>query len=744
MTLIIVEYCTRLMAEKDKQKSAKTQPERGGRDKAAAALGDVRKQAGEARKALTDGGAPDAQKAETLLKQGQALSKQMQENGGKLLSPEALKQVAGEHADPKMLAMLQQAQTMSENGGADIGAMAGLAAQLGEQVGLSGQQGEWLKTFGGELGKELDTKEAGKVPGLVVDRESGKISVLGLINLDAKDPTSRLIAQGFIAANTLLLMPLNEKLFESSYKGASWLGSQVDLNQASKHRIGYAAALGATAFTSFWPDISGYIRLEKQGRKDIMNLASRFAPLLDDYDKSGSRVAQLYQIRPEDNEIIYNERRRAGMEHNAERFRHAVDALGRVPLYAISVLRGRGKLPGLKQEAAAEAVADKLDTGLDAEGQYWKDLGDKAKFIEEQSGGRISGDKALEMAKERVEQATRGLKPGEQVAGELAQKAEGAIGQIGRDAVNGAVLLAAPIMGMVAQNLHGQRLKDLDIQPKTAADMIFHLRSQLDDDPKAEWFSLPEGMSVQGAKNGSNQLKLEDYVEQTFQQHEKDSRGSNASIPARHSERLESAAKKIADALREGRLDGLALIRLVGERQIVRERGKSVATEEIVEHEIARLEAQMRHIEYVDDRRYFEESSFTREQLKESWDGMQPDEREVFAQFVPPQVLESAGVEPKTLREMRHKRQEQFYEDLAQVTKKLLELGDDTLKKMGMTRAESALLHRVEDVASQKGCEAIGKELARDINTATHAIVNTLVSSRIYQGHVEAAVMLQK
>lgn len=694
-----------------------------------AAIKDAQKQADKTRALLSDDAPLSAEKVEALMKQGADMSRMIEENGGKMLSKEALQQVAGAHVDPKMLAMMQQVQALSSAENLDVQSVAASLKNMGSELGLSDTQQKLLNAFG----SDFDHKEAAKVPGLTVDKETGTISVLGLLNLDAKDPTSRLIAQGLIAANTLVLIPLNEKLFEKSYQGATKLAGEFDMVAASRHRIGLAAALGSTALTSFWPDINGFIQLEKTAKRQVMSMANRFAPVLDDYSPNGGRVSQLYQVRPEQNELIVNERRRFAQQHNSDRFRHAIEAVGRAPLFAISALRGRDSLPGLQQEAAQAAQASKLaEGGVSAEAEYYQKLGEKAKFIETNSKGAVKGDKAVEMAREQLDREMAGKKGFAGASASKDKEPQGLFEKLKRDGASGFVLLAAPIMGMVAQNLHRQRQKEQDFQPISAADMIFHLRNQLDDNHEAELFALPDGMTVQGSKTGRNELKLTDYVEQVFQQHERDCRGSEARIPARHDERLRYAAKEIATALREGRLDGLALIKLVGERHIVREQGKSVASEEVVKAEIARLTEQMRRIEYVDNKQYFADSSFTPEQLKASWNAMQQDERAVFAQLVPASVLESVGVPHQQLKQIRQAHQERFYGDVAQLAHGLLALGDDTLKQMGMSRAETGILEQIDAA----GAQGLQEKSPRELHDVTRVITNALVASRQYEGRL--------
>lgn len=671
------------------------------------------------------------------------LLQQAMSGDGKPLDANAIRQIAGKNASPETIRAIQEAQkAASGEGEMGMEQIAGMASMLGSQAGLSTEHQKFLNTLTTGFGKEVDTKEMGKIPGIVVDDETGALDVLGLglFKLDPKDPTSKMIAQVLVAANTLVFLPLNAKLFEATYKGAyggldrlspnvkNWSSNKINLTELSKHRIGFAAAAATTAATSFWPDINGFIRLEKRGKKNVMELAQEFAPVLDQYDNSNaSRVSKLFRIRPEQNEMIYNECRRLHMEHNANRFRQTVEAVGRVPLYAVSVLRGREKLPDYQKAVKEETLTNQLADSDEARRQWDERVSKRADEIQQRRGIN-DRDRAVESAeKELLNPTGKHTQPEE--------KSKSWFGEFGRDAMNGVVLLAGPIMGMVAQNLYNQKRKEKGIQSVSAKDMVYHLRKQLNDNPRADRFSLPKGMSVQGSKNGNNQITLSQYIEQIFQQHEKDCNGEDARISARYDEQLDTVSNMIAESLAAGRLDGLALVRLVGERKIVREGGRNVAHESVVAQEIEKLENEMRHVEFVDNQRYFEESSFTPQELKEMWD-IGDDERKAWMiDQVPTSVLEYAGIAPGEIKTVADKEkvsfekdQQAFYERLANTVEAVTSVDQKTLELSGATRRELNLLEQVKTLVAEEGPDAIRTKMARDVGAINHAVVNTVMA----------------
>lgn len=649
---------------------------------------------------------------------------------------ESWQQTLGIHADQDMQKFASRVERLSDKGEIDLSDLTDLAAEFGDKAGLSEGQKKLLKAFGDDLNKD----DVAKIPGVVVDKETGSISVLGLLNLDPTDPMSKSIAKGIAAGYSVLALNANEFGYKKLYEGASKLATRFDLLKASNGRIGnataaHAAATALVAGISFWPDLVNFVQLEKQGRKDVMSMATKFAPIIDDYQKSGSRVAQLYQITSDDNEMIYNERRRMGMQHNANRFRQGVEVMGRVPLFAASLIRGRALVSGAAEAAKLGAEASKTPQA----GETPQELRDR--LIRERKNYFINEGatpyEALKFAREDVDgRHLQNHKPQELEA------AKGLMGKLSHDAVSGGVLLAPVVADMVSRNLFNQRLKDKGVQPISACDMVFELRQQINDNPKADRYALPKGMSIEGSKTGNNQLRLEEYIEQIFKQHERDCPDSDGKIPARYDEALHDASKLIANALREGRIDGIALVKLVGERKIVRKSGKTVAPEEIVNQELDRLEDQMRNVAYVDNKRYFEESSFTPEELKATWDGMDAQERAAFVQWVPSQALEYAGVDGAEIRAIREQRAEHFYDDLAQMTHSLLALDESVLKELNVTKAELRLLKQADQLAQSEGAGEIGKKMKREINQIDHAVANTIVRAKgtEHEGVVQTAL----
>ena len=166
----------------------------------------------------------------------------------------------------------------------------------------------------------------------------------------------------------------------------------------------------------------------------------------------------------------------------------------------------------------------------------------------------------------------------------------------------------------------------------------------------------------------------------------------------------------------------------------MRQGGKFLADAEMVNDQLSQLEQALRHEQYVDKKKYFADSSFTEQELKQSWDKMPDAERELFSLMVPTQILHFVGVDRTEIAALKEKRKEQFTQDLSYISQGLLDLGEEALAKMGATKSEISLLRSVAKTANAAGKEDKSApaqiELPRaQVAEVSHAIVNMLVAS---------------
>lgn len=650
-------------------------------DKAAAQMSDTAK-----RMAALKNGGLNHTNIEQKAKVAEALISDLTQNGSKMLDGDALLKVAQANASGDAKSMLGHAQTLSQDG-LNVGSIAKILASGDTPIGRNGKAHEFAKLYDDMLsGREnADLKKVEQVPGMTVNKETGHVNLFGLEFLEVPPQIANVVAVGYSVG----LQFINGFLFDKGYKAGAAAGHALNLDALGKHRIGQAAAYGAMFGATYWPDINMFIQNEKKYRKGAKELALQMAPILDDL-KGSHRVADLFGVRQDENEMVYNERRRMGAMNNAERLQGFAQAIGRSVTFIASSIENHGKTAGLENKAKLEAQHDKIAAkGNDAIRARDQLLRDRAKEIKADLGEFIKPEDALKRAEAELN-SKAGI------------KAEvGADGKkiVGDKYVN-AMYIGAALSNVVAQGVGSSLFASStkDIQPISAFDMIMNLKSQLDDNPKQAKFSLPKGMTIEGAKgSAAEEVPLADYVVQIFQQHEKDCHGKNAKVPARLHDRLQEAAKKIADTLANGEVDGMALVKLVGERKVVRSGAKTIASDDALGHELEKAKAHMRHVDWVDEREYFADASFSKEQLKSAWKAMAEDEKDFFVSLIPSQVMESVGVKAPEIKDRRDRREQIFKADLSAMLQGAVQMGDEKLGQLSLQKDEIALLKDAAD-----------------------------------------------
>lgn len=649
--------------------------------------------------AASGGMSPEALKA--VLENGSGLMGQVAEHGGKMLDADSLMKVAGQHATGDMKKILHHAGNISENG-IDLQGLANIAAS--GDIPMNEDTRKFFEAFAHNGNKPVDMSEAAKLPGMIVNKDTGTVSLLGVVDLPPQ------AVQGLVAGYTMFLHVINGHVWDKSYKGGRAVGAMLEKMPAlaklgaTPESVAALAAYAAVFGTTHWMDVNTFMSERRTYQHDAVKLAGQMGPLLDDY-KGGHSVAKLFAIKPEDNEMIFNERRRLNVKHNAQVAKNTIQILERLPMFVASVKSGLGRSEAVDAKAHADAAKATLaGASSDLEQRMsteWK---------------RIDALELPDQAKHRMFDAKFGLADSEAKLHTAAEHPTDMAAQITAYAST----LGTFIIRGLSDGFYKKSTKN--VQPISAFEMVVALKKQLDDDPKQARFSLPDGMRIEGARgSGATELPLAEYVQQIFQQHEKDSAGNEAHIPPRLTERLKEVSGQIAEALGNGQMDGLALVKLVGERKIVKSGGKSIAEREVVTHELDKQKAHMRHVEWVDAREYFADSSFSKEQLTEAWSAMAEEEKDLFVGMVPTQVLEAAGVKGEDIKERRQRREERFHEDLTHVVKGLVAMGDDTLKQLNATKPEIDLFHKAAQATSRHGAEAINQFLPSAGNSANLA-----------------------
>ena len=219
------------------------------------------------------------------------------------------------------------------------------------------------------------------------------------------------------------------------------------------------------------------------------------------------------------------------------------------------------------------------------------------------------------------------------------------------------------------------KYKKNDRYKETALDKISHLYEQSERKGRVD--------TIDGKR-------LEDYIEGIFQLHQKNM--GELEIGERMGEDLHHAAKEIAGRITAGDLHPMALVDLVGERQIVRKGGKSIASRAEVKEALDKETDRMPAHYSIDPDKYLAEATFTLEDMQEILGSMEGEMRDFYISLFPQEVLEKAGVSQEESDQV-HQRMKQRYGEMLRLS--ILDMAsqpDEELQQAGLTEKEITML----------------------------------------------------
>jgi hypothetical protein len=263
-------------------------------------------------------------------------------------------------------------------------------------------------------------------------------------------------------------------------------------------------------------------------------------------------------------------------------------------------------------------------------------------------------------------------------------------------------------------------------QPYSALDMILTLEGQLSDDSRAISFALPSG----GSGRYSRDLPLKEYVAEILRQHQKDMQALDVEyVPIRKAldPRLEEISGVIADALKSGDLSALALIRLVGEGHIIKNKGRSLAPSTYSQ---------------LDPKEYFAEAAFNAKELKEALHALEGGERLTFAAMVPDAVLREVGLSDKEVKDIRAATLKSYEDTLGKAVLGLAKEDDAALQDKGLAKEEITLIREAAGRIASEGKDATHELRAKAGSPKGEGIERILVQGAIHQIHAKDAAYL--
>jgi len=315
-----------------------------------------------------------------------------------------------------------------------------------------------------------------------------------------------------------------------------------------------------------------------------------------------------------------------------------------------------------------------------------------------------------------------------------------ASGDAGKDEISANAVLAlvstsiAPALDAIADS-KAKRF-NAKRQPYAAMDMVLTLERQLSDDSRAISFALPSG----GSGRYSRDLPLKEYVAEILRQHQKDMQALDVEYtPIRKAldPRLEEISGVIADALKSGDLSALALIRLVGEGHIIKNKGRSLARPADVKTLVAKMSTAPSTYSQLDPKEYFAEVAFNAKELKEALHTLEGEERLTFAAMVPDAVLREVGLSDKEVKDIRAATLKSYEDTLGKAVLGLAKEDDAALQDKGLAKEEITLIREAAGRIASEGKDATHELRAKAGSPKGEGIERILVQGAIHQIHAK-------
>lgn len=439
-----------------------------------------------------------------------------------------------------------------------------------------------------------------------------------------------------------------------SYEYSTKLATKAGFKTPEASRIAAVTTFGVNTAIKSAYYITPMIDLISDRKKEVTDLVHQIAPVLDDL-KGNHSVQSFYDVKAEDNEVIYAHRKRLGKMLEGKRLSNGMDwAINVAPNVLLDVKNFKGMWQGkdlhqLHKERAAQAVEEAK----------------KAENVELGSFGEIK------QLGNMVVQTTTG-----QVSDRIKKTSEAKLRQT--------------------------------LAPYSALEMIHELELQVSSNPEARSFEMPRSFQNPSARRES--YGLEEYLMRICIAHQKemsDISPNHTEIREALREDLAAAVKPVAKAIRKGDISALSLIHFVGEGKIIRNHGRAIAApadiQRLIEHESPKQTSYI----HIDPAEYYKDAAFTREDLKTALATLQGNERQHLMMIVPDAVLEEAGIKPDDIKTLRTTTAPQYERILMDTITGLSAKPDKELKTQGLSNTEIKQLRKAYAQVEERGLEAI-------------------------------------
>lgn len=289
---------------------------------------------------------------------------------------------------------------------------------------------------------------------------------------------------------------------------------------------------------------------------------------------------------------------------------------------------------------------------------------------------------------------------------------------------------AGATMGPFADLYRGSIDKDYkraNAKP-SALTMITALAEQLKQDAEGADLEIP------GAKN--RQVSLTDYIALTFKRHQEHMAEIDpgySAIRSKLDDKLHEISEHLADAIKKGEINPLMLVRLVGERQIIKNGGRALTDIKHVDSLIHKLSGKTQSYTHIPEKEFF--ADVNKEDIKMALNTLKGKEREMFMATLPDNILEAAGVAPAEIKNMRDATSHNYRQMLAQSVMGLAENDNKTLEAMDLAQPDTEKLLNAQKEISAHGVDAIDKlRTSASNNDGIERVIHQAVINRVRAG----------
>lgn len=207
-------------------------------------------------------------------------------------------------------------------------------------------------------------------------------------------------------------------------------------------------------------------------------------------------------------------------------------------------------------------------------------------------------------------------------------------------------------------------------------------------------------------------IKIDTYIRDIFNTHQKNM--GQPEIGKRFKKDFEYACKEIAEAITEGRMHPMSMVNLVGERSIVSDQGKHIATKEEVAHAIEE-QIKRRPPKYaVDADKYIAEATVGTEDLKQELDKKSGAAKAFFIESMPEEVAKKVGANDATIKEAHDMMENgEYARTLAKSVLDLATLSDEQLETGKLSKEQIKLIRETAPLARDGKEDALLEKLTR-------------------------------